>query len=236
MKYLDTAVYDSIHERAFLETKPFPFLNPQGAIKSDMFVKLHATMPDISLFKKTVGMERSYGQKPHDRYELKYSPDLPLSSEWKEFIGEIYGSEYQKHIARIFGIKNFVTRIQWQYAYSGCSVSPHCDSRNKLGSQIFYFNTPEDWQDEWGGKTLILDDHGSKDWRSAPALSEFDIVYASDIVPNRSLLFKRSDHSWHAVEELQCPPGALRKLFTVVFDKKPTLQEKILTKLRSVIG
>lgn len=235
MKYLDAAVYSAIQEREFLNTKPFPFLNPQGAIKPEMFLKLHASMPDIGLFTKTVGMERKYGQKPHDRYELKYSYDLTLSPAWKEFISELYSAEYQNHIARIFGIKHFVTRVQWQYAYSGCSVSPHCDSRNKIGSQIFYFNTPDDWKDEWGGKTLVLDDHGTKDWRSAPELSEFDIVYASEIVPNRSLLFKRSDHSWHAVEELRCPPGALRKLFTVIFDKHPSLYQKIGSRISGIL-
>jgi hypothetical protein len=50
--------------------------------------------------------------------------------------------------------------MHWHYTPAGKSVSPHCDSFNKIGSQIFYFSTPEDWDRSWGGETVILDDKG----------------------------------------------------------------------------
>ncbi len=235
MNYIDYGVLSAISGKIFRATKPFPWLNPQDALLPDAFSELQNSLPDIGLFKKTVGIERSYGQKPHDRYELKYDPALPLSPAWRSFIDEIFGEEYQRSIARIFGTNNFTTRCQWQYAYAGCSVSPHCDSPTKLGSQIFYMNTPDDWKDEWGGRTLVLDDEGTKDHRSAPDLSEFRVAAASEIIPNRSFIFMRTNHSWHAVEELTCPPGMYRKLFTVVFDRKPSLVAAAKRRLASFV-
>jgi hypothetical protein len=40
---------------------------------------------------------------------------------------------------------------------------------------------------------------------------------------NGSLLFQRTDHSWHGVRPLQPPPGSLRKLFIITINV-PTLQ------------
>lgn len=234
MKYIDYSVLKSIDGETFRKTKPFPWINPKRALTDEGFSVLQKTYPDLSLFEKTVGIERGYGQKPHDRYELKYKKGIPITKEWQDFLDEIFGKEYQNEIARIFGTKNFTTRCQWQCAYTGCSVSPHCDSPNKLGSQIFYMNTPNDWKEEWGGRTLVLDDNGQLDCNSAPELSEFTIAGASTIIPNRSFIFAKTKRSWHAVEELTCPQGTYRKLFTVVFDRKPSFVERVKNKLQSI--
>ena len=236
MTYINYSVLEAIDGASFRETKPFPWVNPQGALAEDAYKTLTSNFPDLSLFTKTAGMERGYGQKPHDRYELKYKPGLSVGKKWQSFVDEIFGERYQKEMARILGTSQFTTRCQWQAAYAGCSVSPHCDSANKLGSQIFYMNTPEDWQDDWGGRTLVLDDKNEKDCASAPDLSEFTIAAASQITPNMSFIFMRSNHSWHAVENLECPEGEYRKLFTVVFDRTPSLAQRVITKAKQFIN
>ena len=35
---------------------------------------------------------------------------------------------------------------------------------------------------------------------------------------NRSLIFSRRCNSWHGVRAIECPEGALRKVFIVVFE------------------
>lgn len=236
MSFINYSTLEKIPEKEFQNTKPFPWINPEGALTQDAFSTLESTLPDISLFEKNVGLKRAHGQKPHDRYELKYEKGVAVDPAWEEFIKEIFSPRYQNEIARIFGTKNFSTRCQWQYAYAGCSVSPHCDSPNKLGSQIFYMNTPGNWKEEWGGRTLVLDDHGKFSCDSAPEIEEFEIAASSTIIPNRSFIFGRNNHSWHAVEELTCPPGMYRRLFTVVFDRKPTVVQRIVGKLRTVFN
>ena len=98
-------------------------------------------------------------------------------------------------------------------------MSPHCDNISKLGSHIFYFNTVEDWDPDWGGETLILDDGGRFDHKAAPRFEDFERIIASKALGNYSLLFCRKGNSWHGVRELGCPEGALRKVFIVAIHR-----------------
>ena len=236
MSYLDYEKLRSVSAIDFRSIKPYPWMNPEAFLTEEGFALLRQTLPDISLFKKTVGMERDYGQKPHDRYELKYRVDLPIAREWHEFMRELEGPLYRTELSRLLGTARWDMHFQWQYSYAGCSVSPHCDSASKLGSHIFYFNTPEDWKEEWGGKTLVLDDAGELDCNSAPEFSAFRSQWAAKTMPNRSFLFMRTPHSWHAVGELTSPPGMLRKIFTIVYDKQPSLLEKAYYKIRGLLS
>ena len=96
-------------------------------------------------------------------------------------------------------------------------MSPHCDARGKLGSQIFYLND-DDWDTAWGGETVILDDKGRFSAQSSPAWEEFDTAMPAETAGNRSLIFGRRGNSWHGVRELTCPDGAYRQVFIVVFE------------------
>jgi hypothetical protein len=234
MKYLNLDALRQIDGATFQNTKPFPWINPHGALYDEQFEKLRKTFPDVSLFTKSYGIERAYGQKPHDRWELFMRDGLPLSPEWKEFVEEIMSPEYRKELERIFGTTNFSVRYWWQRATTGASVSPHADSVKKLGTQIFYMNSSEDWQDAWGGKTIILDDEGKFPEHSAPELSSFSKKYEAQILGNRSLIFMRTAHAWHAVDELKAPEGAYRKLFTVILDRKPGLSARIAAYARKL--
>jgi hypothetical protein len=232
MTYLNQSTLDSISREAFQKTHPFPWTNPQGFVTDEGFDALLKTLPDVGIFESSFGMERAYGQKPHDRYELKYRDGLPISKEWQSFLDELAGSKYRAWISKLLGRNDFSLRFQWQYSFNGCSVSPHCDSRNKLASHLFYLNTPENWKIEWGGQTLILNDQGAFPPESAPKLEDFKGSQAAEVFGNRSLFFERTDRSWHAVSELTSPPEAMRKIFTVIVEKKPTLFEKIARKLK----
>lgn len=97
------------------------------------------------------------------------------------------------------------------------------DASRKLGSHIFYFHKDDEWDESWGGQTLVLDDGGRMPAHSAPSFDAFKVAAASTITTNHSFIFKRTEHSWHGVRELTCPTGHLRKVFIVVI-KRVTLQ------------
>jgi Rps23 Pro-64 3,4-dihydroxylase Tpa1-like proline 4-hydroxylase len=118
----------------------------------------------------------------------------------------------------MFGRRALRLVLHWHYTPNGCSVSPHCDARRKLGSHIFYFNTAKDWQPDWGGETLILEDNGRFVADSAPKFEDFDRIMPAKAIGNSSLLFMRREQSWHGVKEIRCPPDALRKVFIVVIE------------------
>jgi len=220
MQYLDFDKLDALDAEAFSRTRPYPFMNPAGLLTDDGYARLVSTAPDVSVMIPSFGRKRSHGQRSHDRYILEYQPDLDVISEaWKEFIAELHGTRYARFIRRMYGGRNFKLNMHWHYAPRGCVVSPHCDAVHKRGSHIFYLNTREDWDPQWGGATLMLDDNGRFKPDSAPAFEDFDRIVAGECIGNYSTLFERRSRSWHGVRELTCPEGKLRKVFIVVINQ-----------------
>jgi hypothetical protein len=226
MQYLNWDAINAVSAELFQKQKPYPWVNIQGTLTQDGFDRLHETLPDFSLFERKVGIKRAYGQGPHDRGILHYRPGLEVPQPWKEFLAELQGEAYQRFLRRMLHPsirKGFILTMEWYYAWQGCSVSPHCDARRKRATHIFYFSTEADWEASWGGQILIMDDEGRFKAHSAPAFDDLKVAAALDARGNASLLFQRTEHSWHAVRPLQCPSGTLRKLFIVTISV-PTLQ------------
>lgn len=219
MTYLDFSALNQLSPRTFQETKPYPWMNPSGLLTDWGYERLVETLPDLSLFEKRFGVKRAHGQHSHDRYTLEYRKELPLSPHWTQFLDELQGEAYSGFLKRLLGIKSLDLHFHWHYTPNGCSVSPHCDAKHKLGSHIFYFNTQENWDPAWGGETVILNDHGRFSRKSAPRFEDFPESLASTAIGNYSLLFQRLDKSWHGVRPVQCPEGHMRKVFIVVINR-----------------
>ena len=215
-KYLDFEKLEAIDPVAFRATKPFPYTNPQRLLTDEGFKALLENMPDVSLFEKIFGYRRLGGQEPHDRYALEYTSDASVPEPWRDFIAELCSDRYRNALARLFGARNIEFRFHWHYTPAGCAVSPHTDSERENGSHLFYLNAEGDWDPNWGGNTLVLDDGGRLDFESAPPAEDFKNRIAANMIGNYSLIFERTDHSWHAVGEINCPPDQMRRLFIVV--------------------
>ncbi|MCC7412779.1 MAG: hypothetical protein IT495_14290 [Gammaproteobacteria bacterium] len=218
LSYLNAERMDALDDEAFRAAYPYPWINPAGFLTDTGYQRLVATLPDVSLFNKTFGYRRKYGQQGHDRYSLDYDPALPVAAPWHEFVRELLGEHYQRFLVRMLGRRHYRLQLHWHYTPNGCSVSPHCDAKRKIGSQLFYFNTADDWREEWGGQTLILDDHGRCDSDSAPDFDALDTIASARSIGNCSLLFGRKGNSWHGVRPIECPGDALRKVFIVVIE------------------
>ncbi len=219
MSYLNFQRLSTLDPQQFRSEKPYPWLNPEGLLTTEGHEQLIATLPDVSLFQRRFGVTRAHGQQSHDRFTLEYQDDLPLSPAWKTFIAELQGKEYKTFLQRLFNANSLELTLHWHYTPNGCSVSPHCDAKHKLGSHIFYLNTEEDWEENWGGETVILDDEGQFERKSAPAFEDFKNATVSKARGNYSLLFCRKGNSWHGVREIQCPKDHMRKVFIVVINR-----------------
>jgi len=217
--YLNPDKLQHLDEAAFQTAHPFPWTNPADLLTESGYRELKDNLPALSLFRSVFGKPRKYGQRSHDRYALEWQPDLALPGPWRDFIEELRGPGYRAFLRRMIGHDRFDLHFHWHYTPTGCSVSPHCDAAWKLGSHIFYFNTEHDWAPEWGGETLVLDDDGRFSPKSAPDFGDFDRVYATESLGNRSLLFVRSGNSWHGVKPVRCPQDRLRKVFIVVINR-----------------
>lgn len=223
LRYFDEQVLNRLIEEKdrFRNRKPYPYSVIQGILRSDAFDRLSLELPDLSLFEKQFGYQRAHGQQSHDRYALQYGSKIEarLPDSWQEFIEEIHGAKYQIFWREMFGLKSrerFVFTMHWHFAPAQASVSPHTDARRKLGSHIFYLNREDEWDEAWGGQTLVLDDHGQWPRHSAPDFEDLPQVAASKVLGNHSFLFEQNDHSWHAVRPVQCPKDKLRKVFIIV--------------------
>jgi hypothetical protein len=216
VKYLNIETLRNLSCEDFRAITPYPYFNSGGVLTESGFQDLLANMPPMDLFDQKFGKERRAGQAPHDRYSLEYMPGMPVPQPWKEFIAELCSDAYRGEIERLLGAKKAEFRFHWHYTPSGADVSPHCDARREHGSHLFYFNSAQDWDPQWGGSTLILDDGGRLDYNSAPDFDEFDNAIECDSIGNYSALIKRGDHAWHAVHPINCPEDRLRRVFIIV--------------------
>ena len=218
MEYLDATVLEGLDDAHFQQQTPYPWVNPQGVIRKPALDRLLDHLPPIASFEKRVGETRRYGQQPHDRYALEYRPGLPLAPPWVAFIKELQSPQYMAFLERMLGCPTALS-FHWHYTPTGCSVSPHCDAIHKLGSHIFYLNRDSDWKPEWGGQTVVLDDAGRFNRRSAPQFDDFERQHEARADGNRSFLFARRGNSWHGIREIRCPESELRKVFIVVLNR-----------------
>ncbi len=225
MQYLDLSQLRTIDPAAFQAQEPYPWINPEHLLTSEGYRCLLEHLPRQEQCMPSFGKQRAHGQHSHDRLTLEYHDDLAVAQAWKDFIAELRGPTYQDFLSRLLGTRAFELRFHWHYTPHGCSISPHCDAKHKLGSHIFYFNTKQDWDPAWGGQTLLLDDGGRFSRNSAPHLEDFDTISQSQSIGNSSLLFARRDKSWHAMRPLQCPQDRLRKVFIVVINRSGPIEK-----------
>lgn len=218
MKYLDPERLESVDPVAFRACEPYPWVNPERLLTDVGYRRLRADLPCLEQMDASFGRERKHGQATHDRYVLEWEDGLDVAPSWADFVAELRGDAYRAFLRRMIGSDGFELLFHWHYTPAGCSVSPHCDARRKLGSHIFYFNS-EDWDPAWGGETLVLDDCGRFDRRSAPSFEEFDSEIAAQALGNQSFLFIRRHNSWHGVRPLRCPDGHMRRVFIVVIHR-----------------
>ncbi len=218
MSYIDFDRLEQIDAQEFQQQKAFPWINPFGVLTDPGYWELVEAMPDVSLFEPEFGRERRFGQQSHDRFCLEYRTGLPISRPWSKFVDELRSRRYEAFLKRMFGRGSFTLRFHWHYASRGGSVSPHCDAARKLGSHLFYMNSSRDWKPEWGGQTVVLDDERRLSHRGSPKFEDFGSSITATCQDNMSFLFRRTEHSWHGVREIECPEDAMRKVFIVVID------------------
>lgn len=234
--FLNGPVLAAIDPVEFRARQPYPWANPQYFIAPARYPELLASLPPLAQFRAFFGKQRKHGQGSHDRYVLDYERGMDLAPPWRVFAQELCGDEYRRFVCTLLGVSSVRFRFHWHFTPNGGEVTPHCDSRGKIGSHIFYLNTDEDWQWDWGGETVILDDGGRIPADSAPAFEDFDAQYPVETRDNRSLIFGRRGNSWHGVRRIRCPGDRLRKVFIVVFEEHRPLHMALKRARRLITG
>jgi 2OG-Fe(II) oxygenase superfamily len=236
MDYFDNQIIETISADNTSDNKTFPWFSIKGVLTQEGFNALHRDFPPVELFHYHENIVRkTTEQRPHNRFyaafgSSEYSrfvdetgkgliqyPDLEKS--WQEFIIELRDNRaYHKMVYRLLGTQNFGFHLVWHISIQGNEVSPHVDTKRKLGTHLLYFNTSEDWNPDWGGEFLVLDD--LQKLVENPEFEDFKTVTTIPIVNNRSLIFKNTWNAWHGVRPLKCPEGKCRRLANIVIYPK----------------
>tara|TARA_R110002110_G_scaffold205066_1_gene416678 strand:- start:72208 stop:72969 length:762 start_codon:yes stop_codon:yes gene_type:complete len=218
-RFLNPAILDTIDAAGFQAQKPYPWINPQFFITPERYGELLTALPPLEQFRAFFGKQRKHGQSSHDRYVLDYERGMDLAPVWRDFVEELCSDQYRDFVCRLLDVSDVRFRFHWHFTPNGGEVSPHCDSKGKIGSHIFYLNTEQDWQWDWGGETVILDDGARIAADNAPNFDDFVAQYPAETRDNRSLIFGRQGNSWHGVKRINCPENYFRKVFIVVFEE-----------------
>lgn len=218
MEFLNRERLARVSSESFRKEMPYPWVSIEDTLTPSAFENLRESFPDASLFHVKKEMAPGEGPMSGPRAVLSYRPGVELPESWKKFVAELQDGFYESFLRRLFGLapdQQPSLTAEWHYAWQGCSISPHCDARQQVGTHIFYFNTEADWDSKWGGEILILDDLQRFQAQSAPTFADLQTAAVIDPRGNGSLIFQRTDHSWHGVLPLESPPERLRKLFVV---------------------
>lgn len=230
-QFLNYDKIESFEQSLFTDRKPFPWFDFEQFLTPEGFEALYQNFPSLALFEQHNGIERMFGQRPHNRYYLAYETSIygtqkegeglvkyeQLPQVWQAFIHELETSEpYHQWIKHLFQVSKFEIRYAWHVGMTHSEVSPHADGMEKIGTHIFYFNTQQDWNPDWGGSVLVLD--GKSTDAMNPEFTDFTSEIPAQIIDNHSFLFKNTPDAWHGVKPLTCPEGAYRRLFNVIFE------------------
>jgi hypothetical protein len=134
--------------------------------------------------------------------------DPPISEAWSEMAAFLASEAYRQAVERVVGLSLaglalFAGFTQYEPA---CMLRPHPDRSIRVVTQTIYFN--EQWAADAGGALLVL---RSNRWSDVHAR----------IVPElgRSVIFVRSEHSWHAVERVRSHASAARRALLLHFSR-----------------
>ena len=210
MKYINESVMSGLDAAAFQQQRPYPWLAiREGFLTADGFPRLADRCRSRSWFDKRFGeaQARPGAARPSG---AGIRPDLPLAQPWRELSTNSAALRIEAFSERMFGRRALRLILHWHYTPNGCSVSPHCDARRKLGSHIFYFNTDKNWQPDWGGETLHPRRQRPLSRRFGAQVRGLRPGHAGQGHRQFQLCCSmRRERSWHGAKEITLPARSL---------------------------
>jgi SM-20-related protein len=187
---LRTLLAPAWRSRCSVSDEPFPWVLAADFLDDRVASRLAESFPRTS-FRFAGGGAPGY----RFRYRTLISrsnvvaDDLPLV--WCELAEAFTSAEYRRVLGGLVGCATDDLRVDAALCVyeRGCWLSPHTDREMRVVTQVVYLN--REWDSAWGGSLRLL--------RS----DRMDDV-AAEVVPafNSSVVFRRTEDSWHAVAPL----------------------------------
>jgi SM-20-related protein len=196
--------------RSQLESEPYRWAEIEQLFSPGDAAALAATFPDDH-FKRL----QDYDGEKDFAYEIRclirmgersISRAKRLSPAWQALANDFFSPAYRVAMSALIGVDLSSAPLEVNVFHypPGGSHGPHPDHRNKIVTQLMYFN--ESWNDDDGGCLTIL--------RSS---DPGDIARTVSPLVGNSAVLLRSDHSWHAVSPVAKSCGLSRRSLTATF-------------------
>lgn len=196
--------------RSHLENEPYQWASIDTIFSPADASALARTFPEDH-FKRLADYD---GEKPFE-YEVRSlirmgersaSRARLLSPAWRALVNDFLSPAYRAAMSSLTGLDLRTTPLEvnlFHYPPGGLHGA-HPDHRNKIVTQLMYFN--ETWNDEDGGCLTVLRSSDTHDIAGT----------VSPLVGNSAVLI-RSDNSWHAVSPVATHCHTSRRSLTATF-------------------
>lgn len=196
-----------------------------GFFPHAVYQRLLETFPARHLAHPLMEVGVKYNLNESHSNVMQAFPDT--SPEWVTFYQKCKNIPSMQHILAFLGIdvEFHLSKFEfsWLPADGGC-VYPHPDTPRKVATLVFMF-PPREWEKEWGGgfecykhktRSMKEDFSGFREthWDNMETIETFDYV------PNRVIVFHRSNCSLHGVRPCRGPRDIYRQSVTVNFINK----------------
>jgi Rps23 Pro-64 3,4-dihydroxylase Tpa1-like proline 4-hydroxylase len=202
---------DRIEEQV-METDPFEWEFIDQLFTAGDAAALAASFPHDK-YKRVTGYDGEKGYEYVSRSLVHMGADTPshpagLSAAWRELISDLLSPAYRAAMTRLTGrdLSSSLMEVNVIIYGPGAWLGPHVDLKEKIATQVFYFN--QTWDKENGVCLGILRS-------SNPA----DIVAEISLIVGSSALIVRSDRSWHTVSRVANGCRLSRRSMNVIFHR-----------------
>ncbi|MBV6695150.1 2OG-Fe(II) oxygenase [Serratia quinivorans] len=178
----------------FTQGGPWAWFVSDEVFPPEFIKSLSDTFPDekLILTERKIGSDKSYLCKQAKIYSVLDDNILDTSSLdacWDRLITMIKSDEYKNKVEKLLDVKlsgAWIEVVINQY-YENCFMSIHTDRKPKLITQLIYLSGIPGC--ELGGEFLIHNKNG-------------EVIDAIEPLPGRSLIFKRTENSYHSVNKM----------------------------------
>jgi hypothetical protein len=211
-----------------VETDPYPVGVSTNVLPPDLYAELARTFPPADKFQASTKRNKKLTLSEFSQ-AAEYHAVMATHPCWQRFHAYIKSPQF---IARMLTLTKtqgmpvadppepggFSSRFEFSLlpADGGCLL-PHTDIAEKAITVVLGFRSqPDDWNDDWGGGTLILEPKAgviAEDY-TAP-LELFHVRRTMPYHSNQAVVFVKSATSWHAVGPLTGPAGPMRRTVTI---------------------
>lgn len=241
MKYINYDLLNNYDIDLFRKAEYFPHANLQGFLTDEGFKKLASTfMMDKSKMVWDDSTYRGDNQGVHSRYHFYPTKEnmYLLDKSWQDFFKELESDEYLTFVSKLLNIDKSRLYINYKFHLqpSGCEVPAHLDTFGKASNHLLYFNTEEDWKDEYGGHTIGLCSKNVYKVNQTISDDDFEKKIKANILGNYSFIFKNTKYSWHKVDKIDCPDNLYRKVLLIsIFDKRDIQFKNLKQKIYNIL-